>query len=100
MGLEVDDYGFSTLTVKLSDREDGGVSVSCVDLPGLILSGANKGGVVAAIPTAVSGLLRFRGVDVVSVKHALSMAEILQGQNPQNLDMHICHFVVEYKKAA
>lgn len=100
MGLEVDDNGFSTLTVKLSNREDGGVSVSCSDLPGLILSGASKVGVVAAIPAAVSGLLRYRGIDVVSVKHAKSMAEILNGQNPQHLDMHIHHFVVEYKKAA
>lgn len=100
MELKMNDHGFSTLKVTLADREDGGVRVYSDDLPGLILSGEEKAAVVASISRAIEALLEYSGINVVSVTPAKPVADILSGGNPQSVDMHIQHFVVEYRHAA
>jgi hypothetical protein len=92
--------GILTLTVTLEDREDGGVRVSSADLPGLILSGSDKHKVLGSVSLAIAALLEHSGLENVTVKPAKSLAEILNGKNPQDVDMHVQHFVIEYRKAA
>jgi len=91
---------FLTLTVSLEDREDGGVRVSSTELPGLVLSGADKQSVVEAIAPAIKALLEHGGLTIFEVHHSKPVAEILDGKNPQDVDMHVQHFVVEIRQAA
>lgn len=96
----MNDHGLSTLTVTLHDREDGGVRVSSVDLPGLILSGEDRKTVIESISGAITALLEHGGLSVSRVTAAKSIGEILRDGVPQDVDMHVQHFVVEYRKAA
>lgn len=100
MGLKMGNDGISTLTVTLHDREDGGLRVSSADLPGLILSAEDRHAVLNSIAPAIVALLEHRGFEGVTVKPAKSLSDMLNGKNPQDVDMHVQHFVVEYRRAA
>lgn len=52
------------VNITLEDRPDGGLRVSSEELPGLILSGSNKGQVLSAIEPAVRTLLAMKGEHV------------------------------------
>ena len=92
--------GFVTVTAKLADRPDGGVRVSSRDLPSLILSGRDKEQVIQDIPAAIKALLERGGLQSVKVHHSKTVAEIMNGKNPQDVDLNVEHFVVEYVDAA
>lgn len=96
----MNDRELLTITVTLEDREDGGVRVSSDDLYGLILSGADKQSVVESIAPAIKAILQRSGFEDVNVRHSRSVAELVNGDNPQDVDMHVQHFVVELKQAA
>lgn len=49
--------------VTIESREDGGVSVSSEDLPGLILAGADRVRILAAIEPAARAILERKGED-------------------------------------
>jgi hypothetical protein len=51
----------SVINVSIEDRDDGGVRVWSEDLPGLILSGANRTRVLADIEPAVRALMHHAG---------------------------------------
>jgi hypothetical protein len=51
------------IRVSIEDREDGGVSVSSEDLAGLVLSGRNRVGILAAIEPAARAILQHAGSD-------------------------------------
>jgi hypothetical protein len=105
----------TTVCVTLEDREDGGLRVSSTKLPGLILSGPDKAAVVAKIAPAIKAIFKAaKGLDV-TVHPEKPIDEILDGKNPQTVDMdvqsddttgrtgaHIHHklFVVEFRQAA
>jgi len=101
----------TTVCVSLEDREDGGLRVFSDELPGLILSGHDKKAVLEKIAPAIAALLKAaKGWDVC-VRAAKPLSEILDGKNPQTLDMHVhksetgphIHtqvFVVEFRQAA
>ena len=50
------------ITVYIADREDGGIRVWSDDLPGLILSGKNRVGVLADIGPAVKAIRAYKGL--------------------------------------
>ncbi|MGD0142070.1 MAG: hypothetical protein ABSC92_02825 [Rhizomicrobium sp.] len=104
---------FTTVCVSLEDREDGGLRVFSTELPGLILSGANKKTVLDKIAPAITALFKAaKNLDVI-VRPAKALSEVLDGKNPQTFDMNVQHagdrpmanihtkvFVVEYREAA
>lgn len=49
------------ISVTIENRDDGGVSVSSEDVPGLILSGRNRTAIIAAIEPAVRAILEHQG---------------------------------------
>lgn len=100
MSLSMSTSGYLTVTAQLADRPDGGVRVSSRDLPGLILSGSDKEQVIKDIAVAIKALLESSGVHNVRVHHSKTVAEIMNGKNPQDVDMNVEHFVVEYADAA
>jgi hypothetical protein len=77
------------LTVMLEDRDDGGLNVSCEDLPGLILSGSDKQKIFDAIAPAIQALLEFKGFKKVRVHHSSPLAEILKRESPRGMDVHV-----------
>jgi hypothetical protein len=101
----------TTVCVSLEDREDGGLRVFSDELPGLILSGQDKMALMKKIAPAITALFKAaKGWDV-RVRPAKPLSEILDGKNPQTLDMHVhksesgmyIHtkvFVVEFQQAA
>lgn len=105
----------TTVCVKLEDREDGGLRVSSSDMPGLILSGRDPVIVMNKIAPAIVAIFKAaKGLDVV-VQATKDVSEILDGENPQTVDMNIhdaCEganrpsnshrkvFVVELRQAA
>lgn len=100
---------FIILTVTLVDRDDGGLSVSSDDLPGLIMSGSDKDKVAKAIAPAIRAIFEHRGFRNVVVHHGTPPSEILKKESPRNLDVHVEHsstgvqteqFVVELSAAA
>ena len=91
---------FATITVSLLDREDGGVRVQSDDLPGLILSGPNKEEVIHSIIPAMSALLDHLGFRDFHIYPSRTVSDIMESENPQNLDMHVQKYVVKYAKAA
>lgn len=94
------DLEFLTLAVRFDDRADGGLRATSEDMPGLILSNADKKAVVDGVPVAIKAILEHQGFQDVSVKHSKSLAEIINGDNPQHVDMHVQHFVVELRQVA
>jgi len=106
---------FTTVCVSLEDREDGGLRVTSADMPGLILSGPDKETVTRKIAPAISALFKAAKGLEVTVIPTKSVAEILDGENPQTVDMDVCTtdsnprvthnihkqvFVVELRRAA
>lgn len=49
------------IKITVEDREDGSVNVSSPDLPGLILSGHNRTGILSAVEPAVRAILERKG---------------------------------------
>ncbi|BEV43963.1 hypothetical protein CRBSH125_01460 [Afipia carboxidovorans] len=88
------------VSVTLSDRTDGGIRATSRDLPGLLLSGANKHAICDAIAPAIRTLLEHKGYQIVSVKPGRPFAEALAKPSPREVDMHIQQFVVELAEAA
>ncbi len=91
--------GLTVVTVTLLDREDGGLRVFSNDLPGLILSGADRDKVCGLIAPAIQALFNAQGVDV-TVHSAMPLSEVLKAASPRDVDMHVQQFVVEVKAAA
>jgi|HubBroStandDraft_2_1064218.scaffolds.fasta_scaffold11849_5 hypothetical protein len=105
----------TTVCVTLEDREDDGLRVYSDELTGLILSGADKMAVMEKICPAIAAIFKeAANLDVV-VKPAKPLAEVLDGKNPQKLDVsihkngeahrgnsniHTKVFVVEFRQAA
>lgn len=77
----------TVVTVTLEDRGDGGLRVSSEELPGLILSGANKDSVFRQIETAIKAIFEFNGFADVSVKHTVSPEEALRAPRPRDVQM-------------
>jgi hypothetical protein len=100
MTIGMNAHRFATVTVSLQDREDGGLRVFSDDLPGLILSGPEKKDVIKGIVPAITAILNHSGLKDFSVHPSKSVLDILNGRNPQDVDMHVKRFVVEYLKAA
>ncbi|CDX23605.1 hypothetical protein MPLB_300007 [Mesorhizobium sp. ORS 3324] len=100
MDLDQRTHEFTTITVALHDRNDGGLRVRSDDLPGLILSGDNKEAVIGMIIPAITALLQHAGLRDFVVHQSRSVTEILGRENPQSVDMHIQQFVVELAAAA
>ena len=98
--LEMTEQKYATIKVQIIDREDGGVRVFSDDLPGLILSGEDNEVVVAAIVPAIEAILTHMGFEGFSVHPSRKLAEIVDGDNPQDFDVHVKQFVVEWAKAA
>ena len=79
----------TTVCVTLEDREDGGLRVSSTDLPGLILSGTDKQAVFNKIAPAITAIFKAaQGLDV-KVSATKPIQEILDGQNPQTVDINV-----------
>lgn len=100
MDLDQRTHEFTTITVALEDREDGGLRVFSDDLPGLILSGPHRQKVIETIVPAMTAILEHLGFVDFQIHHTKPMTEIMDGENPQTVDMRVQQFVVEYLKAA
>ena len=75
------------LTLSLQDREDGGLRISSVDVPGLHLSGADRARVWGLVPASLTGLLAAnRGLRVVQV-YLPAQEVALSGPSPR--DVHV-----------
>lgn len=92
----------TVVTVTLEDREDGGLQVHSDDLPGLILSGANRAKVAAAIIPAIEAIFMHKGFKNVIVRPARPIQEVLRSKSPRDMNVHVHHeqFVVELPDAA
>jgi hypothetical protein len=82
---------YSVVTVTLEDRNDGGLRVFSEDLPGLILSGANKQKVCDRIAPAIRALLEHKGVRVANVLASQPLPEVIRQPSPRDVDMHVRH---------
>lgn len=90
------------LNVVLTDREDGGLRVHSDDFPGLILSGADRKIVCDSIAPAIKALFEQKGLNVISVKAARPLHELLNHSSPRSVNLHVQHeqFVIEVAQAA
>lgn len=89
--MPMTDVMTTTVCVTLEDREDNGLRVYSDELPGLILSGADKRAVMDRIAPAIAALFKAtKGLDV-TVRPAKPLSEVLDGKNPQTLDMNVHH---------
>lgn len=100
MAMDMGAHNYTTITVSLEDREDGGARVCSNDLPGLILSGPDRRAVIEFIAPTMKAILEHLGFKGIMIHPSKSVAEILDGGNPQDVDMHVQQFVVEYRHAA
>jgi hypothetical protein len=89
----------TVVSVTLADREDGGLRVYSDDLPGLILSGADREHTCSLITVAIQEIFAYQGVDV-TVRPAKPLSDVLKSASPRNVDMHVQQFVIEMKIAA
>lgn len=102
----------AVLTVTLVDREDGGLRVSCRDLPGLVLSGADRNAVCDAIIPAMKALLVHKGIKADEIRPALALPIAIQRPSPRDVDVSVLStdhsagastdatYVIEYHTAA
>lgn len=90
----------TVVTVTLTDREDGGLRVSSEELPGLILSGADRDSVCECIVPAIQAIFQYKGCAEVHVQAETPLSDVLKLASPRNVDMHVQRFIVEFKKAA
>jgi hypothetical protein len=88
------------VSVTLEDRDDHGLFVFSNDLPGLILSGADRETVCECIVPAIGAIFRHKGFADVHVSSVTPLSEILKLDSPRSVDLHVQHFLVELKKAA
>jgi hypothetical protein len=90
------------VTVTVEDRGDGGLRVYSDDLPGLILSGADRTAVASKIAPAIQALFEHKGFRSVTVRAAQPLRVVLQQTSPRDMDMHVQdeQFVVELSEAA
>jgi len=79
------------LTVILEDDEAGGLFVSSDDLPGLVLSGKDKGAIATAIAPAIRALFEHRGFENVNVRHITPLDQVFKRESPRNLDVNVQH---------
>ena len=79
----------TTVCVALEDREDGGLRVFSDELPGLILSGSDKLTVMNKIAPAIAAIFKAAKGLNVTVRPAKPLSEVLDGKNPQKLDMKV-----------
>lgn len=108
MGLErlglaehMDEDGhYWAIPVTLNDRADGGVSVTCEDLPGLILSGPDREAVLASLPAAITMLLEYKGYKALKVVHEEPVDVLSKRPLPQDVNMKVHTYVVVYRLAA
>ncbi|HEX8234051.1 MAG TPA: hypothetical protein VF559_11995 [Caulobacteraceae bacterium] len=79
----------TVVTVILEDREDGGLRVSSKALPGLTLSGPDRGHVWECIAPAIKLLLERRGLHPVHIEAAEPFEDIMARTSPREVDMHV-----------
>lgn len=92
----------TVVNVTLEDRPDGGLRVSSENLPGLILSGPDRAAVVDCIIPAIEELFARRGRDVMQVRPAEPIEDVLEAPSPRDVEVHVRYrqFVVELERAA
>jgi len=56
------------IKVNIEYREDGGIRVWSDDLPGLVLSGKNRAGIIADIEPAARAILEHKREDVSNLR--------------------------------
>ncbi|HTT85312.1 MAG TPA: hypothetical protein VMF67_17685 [Rhizomicrobium sp.] len=88
-------HTYIVLNVTLASRLDGGLNVSSDDLPGLILSGSDRGKTVEAIAPAIKALLEHRGFRDVTVHHGTPVADALRPAAPRDISDRVEHDDVE-----
>ena len=69
------------VTVTMEDRGDGGLRVYSDDLPGLILSGADRTAVASKIAPAIQALFEHKGFSSVTVRAAQPLMTMPPGWN-------------------
>jgi len=79
----------TTVCVIIEDREDEGLRVFSDELPGLILSGHDRPAVMNKICPAIAALFKATKGLEVTVRPAKPLSEVLDGKNPQKLDMNV-----------
>lgn len=95
----------TVVTVQLADREDGGLRVSSVNLPGLLLSGRNKQEVCDCIAPAISELFARLGYKVSAVRESSPLSAVIKKPSPREVEMQVQHneheslFVVDFAEA-
>jgi hypothetical protein len=86
------------ISVRVSGREDGGLRVTSDDVPGLLLSGADRQRVWNLVGPTVIGLLKAnRGMAVEAVFYPSTSPQT--GEN-HSVDVHVKHFVLQLRQAA
>lgn len=93
-------HKFTTVTVQLEDRPGDGVRVYSQQLPGLILSGADKESILKQIVPTIERLLAHIGLTNIVIHPSRPLTSVMNGDNPQEWDVHVQEFVVEYDQAA
>ena len=89
------------IPVTLNDRPNGGVAVSCEQLPGLILAGEDRQSIVAALPNALRMLLEYMGYDPLLVVHEEPPTAALNERTlPFDVNMKVHTFVAVWRRAA
>lgn len=78
---------FLIVTLKVEDRPDGGITVTADDVPGLLLSGADRRLIWSVVGLSVERLLRTnKGLHVV---RALLPQEPPGGDGPQSVPIEV-----------
>lgn len=81
------DSEFLIVTLKVEDRPDGGISVTSADVPGLLLSGADRKLIWSVVGLSVERLLRVnKSLDVV---RALLPQEPPPGESPNHVAVEV-----------
>ncbi|MCC6736793.1 MAG: hypothetical protein IT534_11800 [Bauldia sp.] len=80
---------YTTVSVSLDDREDGGLNVYSDSLPGLILSGPDKERVASMIAPAIKTLFENRGLSVVRVEPERPVESVLAGASPRVIGVQV-----------
>ncbi|MGV8839800.1 MAG: hypothetical protein ACWA6X_05795 [Bauldia sp.] len=80
---------YTTVTVSLDDREDGGLNVYSDSLPGLILSGPDREQVASMIAPAIKTLFESHGIRVVLVEPERPVEAVLAGTGSWTIGVHV-----------
>ena len=77
------------LVVTLTDREDGGVHIHSLDVPGLHLSGADRAATWSKVPEAVKALMAAnKGRRVLQV-YLPAFEAAIGGPSPRDVAVHV-----------